>query len=155
MIHFIKAVSDVQLREIRGLFKEYADSLGFDLDFQNYADELASLPGEYKAPRGVLLLAYWDGEVAGCVALRPIDDEICEMKRMYVRPSCRGQGIGRQMAVRIIEFARSAGYERMRLDTIDTMTEAIALYESLGFYEIEPYRFNPVRGAKYMELALR
>ncbi|MBE0433929.1 GNAT family N-acetyltransferase [candidate division WOR-3 bacterium] len=154
MIHFVEAASDAQLREIRELFKEYADSLGFDLDFQNYADERASLPGEYKAPRGVLLLAYWDGEVAGCAALRPIDDEICEMKRMYVRPEYRGQGIGRQMAVRIIEFARSAGYKRMRLDTIDTMTEAITLYKSLGFSEIEPYCYNPLRGAKYMELVL-
>lgn len=155
MIELVEATSDEQVRAVRELFKAYAESLGFDLCFQDYDKELASLPGEYKAPRGMLLLAFCRGEVAGCAALRPAGESICEMKRMYVRPPYRGLGIGRQMAVKIIEFARSAGYERMRLDTIDTMTEAIALYCSLGFEEIEPYRYNPIPGAKYMELVLR
>ena len=155
MIELVDATSDEQVRAVRELFVEYAESLGFDLSFQDYDKELATLPGEYRAPRGMLLLASCKGEVAGCAALRPIDDAICEMKRMYVRPRYRGLGIGRTMAIKIIEFARAAGYERMRLDTIDTMTEAIALYRSLGFTEIQPYRHNPIPGAKYMELVLR
>jgi ribosomal protein S18 acetylase RimI-like enzyme len=115
---------------------------------------VALLPGDYQAPDGCLLLALWDGETAGCSALRKIENGICEMKRMYVRPRYRGKGIGREMAVRLLELARLTGYERMRLDTIDTMTEATALYGSLGFTEIKPYRYNPIKGAKYMEIVL-
>ncbi len=150
----IQAVSEESLQKVRALFKEYADSLGFDLGFQDYGRELASLPGDYAPPEGYLMLALWDGEAAGCAALRMIEDGICEMKRMYVRPRYRGKGIGRAMAGRLMELARQAGYKRMRLDTIDTMTEAIALYQSIGFEEIEPYRYNPIKGAKYMEIIL-
>jgi ribosomal protein S18 acetylase RimI-like enzyme len=155
MLELIRAESGEDLQKIRGLFQEYADSLGFDLDFQDYAAELASLPGDYQAPEGCLLLASWDGEAAGCAALRKLGPGICEMKRMYVRPGYRGRGIGRKMAVHIMDLAREAGYERMRLDTIGTMTEAIALYSSLGFKEIEPYRYNPIKGARYMEAVLQ
>jgi ribosomal protein S18 acetylase RimI-like enzyme len=154
MVKFIEVAAGRNLQAIRTLFKEYADSLGFNLDFQDFDRELASLPGDYQPPDGCLLLALWDGEVAGCAALRKIEDGICEMKRMYVKPQYRGHGIGRAMAMRLLEIARRAGYERMRLDTIDTMVEAIALYKSLGFKEIKPYRHNPIKGAKYMELSL-
>lgn len=137
------------------LFREYASGLGFSLDFQDFEGELDRFPGSYARPRGVLLLAELDGEAAGCVGLRPLDLRTCEMKRLYVRPSCRGRGVGRRLAERVIEEGRSIGYHRMRLDTVPSMTEAIALYRGLGFSEIPAYRFNPVPGALFFELALR
>jgi ribosomal protein S18 acetylase RimI-like enzyme len=135
---------------LRELVTEYANSLGVDLSFQNLDHELATLDAFYEQ----ILVARDDQNVAGCVAFRRIDDEICEMKRLYVRPGFRGHDLGRRMAERIIEEARLRGYKRMRLDTLPTMTAAIALYRSLGFVEIEPYRFNPVEGTRFMELAL-
>ena len=154
MIEFIQVESDEHLDCIRELFKEYEKSLGFDLDFQDFEMELAELPGEYAAPDGCLLLAFYENEVAGCAGLRKLEQGICERKRMYVRSNFRGKGIGRVMSVRIIEIARAIGYERMRLDTIDTMRTAISLYKSLDFKKIEPYRYNPINGASYMELSL-
>ncbi len=135
---------------VRALITEYATSLGVDLSFQNLDHELSTLDTFYEQ----ILVARDDHDVAGCVALRRIDDEICEMKRLYVRPGFRGHDLGRRLAERIIEEARQRGYKRMRLDTLPTMTAAIPLYRSLGFVEIEPYRFNPVEGTRFMELAL-
>jgi putative acetyltransferase len=137
------------------LFREYASRLGFSLDFQDFEGELRQFPGDYAPPRGALLLAELDGVAAGCVGLRPLDLGTCEMKRLYVRPSCRGRGVGRRLAERLIEEARSKGYHSMRLDTVPAMNEAIALYRSLGFSEIPPYRYNPVPGALFFELSFR
>lgn len=154
MIKLLHVATEEQLDDIRILFKEYENSLGFGLQFQDFREEYAGLPGEYALPDGCLLLAFYKERVAGCVALRKMQDGTCELKRMYVRPEYRRKGIGRAMAQKIIEEARAIGYERMRLDTINTMKEAIALYRSLGFAETEPYRYNPIDGANYMELIL-
>ncbi len=135
---------------IRALFREYAGSLGVDLSFQGFDDELAALPAGYDA----VLVAHLDGEPAGCVGVRPLDSTICEMKRLYVRPAARGGGLGRALAVSAIDHARMLGYERMRLDTLPTMAPARALYRELGFVEIEPYRHNPIAGSAFMELPL-
>ncbi|MFO7696950.1 MAG: GNAT family N-acetyltransferase [Anaerolineae bacterium] len=140
--------------ELRQLILEYAASLGVDLCFQGFEAELASLPGKYAPPEGALILARVGGEPAGCVALRPLDADICEMKRLYVRDDFRGLGLGRALVARIIEEARGRGYRAMRLDTLSTMDAAQRLYASFGFTYIEPYVHNPVEGAMYMELIL-
>jgi GNAT superfamily N-acetyltransferase len=154
MLKLIHADSDEYLLQARELLMEYAASLGFDLHFQEFQKEVAEFPGEYSPPDGRFLLAEEDDKVAGCVALRKISPGVCEMKRLYVRPEFRRKRIGRKLAEAIIDEARKIGYERMRLDTVPFMKEAIALYLSLGFKEIEPYRFNPIQGAKFMELDL-
>ena len=142
------------LNEIKKLFSDYASALGISLDFQDFDQELANLPGDYSPPDGSLLIAYWEGEVAGCAALRKFANGICEMKRLYTKPQFRGLGIGRALCEAIIVRARRIGYERMRLDTLPSMETARALYASLGFTEIEPYRYNPIEGARFMELVL-
>jgi len=139
----------------RGLFEEYAAALGISLCFQNFDKELADLPGAYAPPDGRLFLAFYENKLAGCVGLRKIGDGTCEMKRLYVRPEFRGKRIGRALTEKLITEARALGYAQMRLDTLPAkMDDAIRLYRSLGFREIEPYYHNPVEGALFMELSL-
>jgi putative acetyltransferase len=152
---FRQAETPAQIAQARELFLEYAQSLGFSLCFQNFDKELAELPGDYAPPGGRLLLAEFEGQVAGCVALHALQSEICEIKRLYLRPQFRGKGLGRALGERIIAEARQLGYKRMRLDTVEPfMNDAVALYRKLGFQEIAPYCKNPVSGAMYMELEL-
>lgn len=143
---------------MRALFEEYAQALGVDLCFQQFDQELAGLPGEYAPPRGALLLATVDGEVAGCCGLRPLDTadyaNAAEMKRLYVRPAFRKSGLGRQLAEAILDVAREAGYSCVLLDTLNDMEAARALYEDLGFQEIPPYYHNPIPGAHYLKVQL-
>jgi putative acetyltransferase len=155
MPEILTAETPDRLAEARQLFLEYADSLGFDLGFQGFDEELAGLPGDYAPPRGRLLLAVHDGRTAGCVALRDLGQGICEMKRLYVRPGFRGLRVGYALAMAVIAEARGIGYDRMRLDTVPAMERARALYVSLGFREIPPYRFNPIPGTAFLELDLR
>ena len=136
------------------LFREYADSLGVDLSFQGFEAELAALPGEYAPPRGALLLAREGAEVAGCVGIRPLHGDACELKRLYVRPAFRAGGVGRALTLAAIEEARRLGYACLRFDTLPSMGAARRLYRSLGFRGIEPYRFNPVEGTQFLELEL-
>ena len=150
----LQAETADHLREARLLFQEYAASLGFDLGFQGFETELAELPGAYAPPRGRLLLAFHEGRPAGCVALREIDEEVCEMKRLYVRPGFQGLGIGKALAEAVIAEARGIGYVSMRLDTVPSMARAQGLYRALGFREIQPYRFNPIPGTAFLELRL-
>lgn len=151
----IPTSSDAQIKQARELFKEYAAWLEIDLCFQNFETELAELPGDYAPPDGRLLLAYDQAQLAGCIALRKLGDGACEMKRLFVRPKFRGKGLGRALTERIIREAKEIGYERVRLDTLPPkMDDAIALYRSLGFKEIEAYYDNPVPGAIFMELPL-
>jgi putative acetyltransferase len=142
----VEARSARELAAVRELFREYAESLGFDLSFQDFDRELAELDTFYD----VILLA----PGAGCVALRDLGDGSCEMKRLYIRPGARGSGLGRRLAEAVIEEARRHGFRVMRLDTVPSMVEAQALYERLGFREIEPYRFNPIPGTRYLGLDL-
>jgi ribosomal protein S18 acetylase RimI-like enzyme len=152
---FQQAESPTQVAQIRELFLEYAESLGFSLCFQSFDQELASLPGDYAPPSGRLVLATHNGQPGGCVALHLIGGEICEMKRLYVPPRFRGLGLGRELAERIVAEARQIGYRKLRLDTVQpVMTTAVAMYRRLGFCEIAPYRENPIKGALYMELDL-
>ncbi len=146
------------LAEVRTIFREYAGSLKVDLCFQGFDDELANLPGDYAEPRGALLLARVDGQIAGCCALRPMDSadypNACEMKRLYVRTTFRGLGLGRQLAESIMDAARIAGYDYVLLDTLDDMEAARTLYEDLGFVDIPPYYHNPIAGAHYLKAEL-
>jgi ribosomal protein S18 acetylase RimI-like enzyme len=149
------AQSLVQINRARELFLEYAQSLGFSLCFQNFDKELAGLPGDYAPPEGRLLLAEYEGQLAGCIALHRLDNDICEMKRLYLRSQFRGKGLGRLLAERIISEARHIGYRSMRLDTVEpVMKDAVAMYRKIGFKEIDPYCSNPIAGALYMELQL-
>ncbi|MDT7603481.1 MAG: hypothetical protein QOF61_1478 [Acidobacteriota bacterium] len=152
---FVKeATSDEEIAEARQLVIEMVEALGINLDFQNFEKEIAGFPGDYSPPTGCVLIANEGGKPVGCVALRKIDESVCEMKRLYVRPQFHSRGWGKLLAVAAIKRARSLGYERMRLDTLPTMRAAAALYHALGFEEIEAYRFNPVEGTLFMELKL-
>lgn len=154
MVTIIPAHTEPHLSDIRVLFQEYIAALGFHLSFQDVEKEMAELPGRYAPPEGRILLAEYDGQVAGCVAMKKLREGVCEMKRFYVRPAFRGHGIGRKLAEAIIAEARAAGYRRMCLDTVPSMQAAMALYESLGFKDGEPYVVNPVPGARFMEVVL-
>ena len=157
-IELRRAETAVELAQAAAIFREYAASLDIDLCFQNFEAELASLPGEYGAPAGHLLLAFVDGQPAGSGALRPLADvdyaNACEMKRLFVRPGFRRFGLGRLMAQTLLDEARRAGYSAMLLDTLDEMESARELYASLGFEEIPPYYFNPIAGAHYLKADL-
>jgi len=150
-----QAVSPTDIAGTRELFLEYADSLGFSLCFQSFDQELAQLPGDYAPPEGRLLLARCASELAGCVALHPLQENVAEMKRLYVRPQYRGKRVGFALVQQLLAEARGAGYGSLRLDTVEPkMKEAVKMYRRLGFREIAPYRANPMVGALYMELTL-
>lgn len=154
MIEIVRVEAGNYLKQAGLLFEEYAAALGIDLSFQNFEEELAHLPNGYAPPDGCLLLAVSENQTAGCVALRKLDDDTCEMKRLYVSSQFRKSGIGKLLAEAVIEEARKLGYEQMRLDTLPSMKQAQALYQSLGFKEIPAYRFNPIEGTVFMELKL-
>ena len=153
-IQITSAQSDEQIDSIRLLFLEYAQSLNFDLCFQSFDEELTGLPGDYAPPEGRLLLALYNEKAVGCVGLRKVAGGVCEMKRLWVRPEFRGRKIGRKLADAIISEARTIGYRIMKLDTVDSMKAAMAMYKSMGFSETSAYRYNPIEGARYMELKL-
>ena len=154
MIEIRPAALPADLSVVRRLFREYAEGLGIDLAFQGFEHELAGLPGKYAPPKGRILLAWRRDEPVGCVALRPVNEDTAEMKRLYVRPDVRGEQLGRRLAERICDEARDAGYARICLDTIPSMAAAVALYTSLGFRPTEPYVFNPVPDALFLARAL-
>jgi putative acetyltransferase len=157
-IELRRAATPTELAHAAEIFREYAASLGIDLCFQNFDAEVATLPGDYAAPGGQLLLAWVDGQLAGCGALRALGDvdyaNACEMKRLFVRPGFRRFGLGRLLAQALLDEARRAGYSAMLLDTLDEMESARELYASLGFEEIPPYYFNPIAGAHYLKADL-
>lgn len=155
MLEIVPARGPADLSAARALFSEYALGLGVDLSFQGFGQELDTLPGRYAPPRGRLLLAWRDGEPAGCVALRPLDETTCEMKRLYVRGQRRGEGLGRQLVERLCREARDAGYARICLDTLPGMGAAQSLYAALGFVQVEPYTFNPFPDARFLALDLQ
>ena len=153
-MELIKVKDKEHLAVIGELFLEYAESLGFSLCFQDFDKELAGLPGEYAPPNGCLILAVADSKPCGCVALHKLEEGICEMKRLYIKPEFRGKGFGKLLVNAVIDEAKKIGYTKMRLDTVPQMKEAINLYQQIGFKEIEPYRKNPIDGALYMEMDL-
>lgn len=154
MLKIFPAQTDEDFNTAKELFVEYADSLGFDLSFQGFEEELANLPGNYFHPDGCLLLAAYKGQPVGCVGLRKLSDGVCEMKRLYVKKQFRRLGIGRALVEAVIDKARKIGYNYMRLDTVPSMEVARALYISVGFKKISAYRYNPIQDAAFMELKL-
>ncbi|MCP4755401.1 MAG: GNAT family N-acetyltransferase [Proteobacteria bacterium] len=154
-MEIVQAESSKEIETARILFREYQSFLVLDLDFQNFEQELAGLPGKYSRPKGAILLAVEEKDVAGCVAVRELENGICEMKRLFVRSPYRGRGLGRSLALAVIQEATELGYSLMRLDTLNRLHQAMRLYESLGFREIEAYYDNPLPGVVYWELELK
>ena len=154
MLVIKQATSKKHINLTHELFIEYAKCLEFDLDFQDFKKELKKLPGDYAPPEGKILLAFYNEELAGCVGLRKFKDDICEMKRLYVRPKFRKKSIGKTLSKEIIQKSKEIGYKYMRLDTLPSMEDAIKLYIALGFKEIPAYRYNPFENAKFFELKL-
>ena len=154
VIELKSVTGEYLIEEIKHLFLEYTQSLEIDLAFQNFEMEFKTLPGKYGPPDGALILALVDGNSAGCIALRKISESICEMKRLYVRDEYRGLGIGKKLIMMIIEEARKLNYRFIRLDTLPTMEKAQKMYISFGFYDIEPYVYNPIEGTRFLELGL-
>jgi len=150
----ITIASAGEIEIVQGLWQEYWASFGLDPEFQNFGEELRALPGPYALPRGRLLLARWEGEPAGTAALRPISDDACEAKRLYVRPLARGKGLGRILMLRLIDEARSAGYRELYGDTLTSMKQALEMYKRMGFTEVGPYSANPTPGAIFIRLTL-
>lgn len=148
------AQTKTEIEEVRKLFREYEALLDVDLCFQSFEEELAGLPGKYSCPSGDLLIGLYGKRTVGCVALRRIDDGVCEMKRLFVEPEARGTGLGRRLAQEIIVVAQNLGYSTMRLDTLDILKAAMHLYETLGFRRTKPYYENPLHGVVYWELNL-
>ena len=155
MIEIVEANRKILIAKVKELFLEYSESLGFDLSFQNFNAELDNFPVQYSPPTGSLFLALAHNLPIGCVGVRYFENGICEMKRLFVKPNFRGKRVGRLLAEAAVKAGKNLGYERMRLDTLPTMEKANHLYGSLGFVEIEPYRYNPIEGARYLELNLK
>ena len=154
MLKIIQAISDTHINQVKELFIEYTYNLNIDLEFQDFEQELNNLLGDYSPPAGRLLLAFYKNKLAGCIALRKFNVKICEMKRLYVRKEFRGKGIGKALANQVIKLAIKIKYNYMQLDTLPSMRQAISLYNSLGFKKILPYRYNPIKGAKFFQLKL-
>ncbi|WLD27410.1 Acetyltransferase (GNAT) family protein [Clostridioides difficile] len=154
ILKFVEANDLENLENVKILFTEYSNSLNIDLCFQDFNNELKTLPGKYEKPSGSLILAFVDENLAGCVALKKLEDKVCELKRLYVRDKFRGLKIGKILLEEIVEEAKKIGYTYMRLDTLPSMKSAQGLYEKIGFYDIDPYTYNPIEGARYMELKL-
>ena len=150
-----RAQSQSEIEEVRSLFREYEAFLGVDLCFQGFEEELASLPGKYARPSGDLLIGLDGEKTVGCVAVRKLSDGVCEMKRLFVRPEARDKGLGRQLAREVIGVARELGYSFMLLDTLESLKEAMRLYENLGFRRTAPYYQNPLPGVVYWKLRLK
>jgi ribosomal protein S18 acetylase RimI-like enzyme len=155
MIKIVEANTKEFVKRVKELIREYALSLEFDLQFQDFDKEIEDFPGQYASPTGCLYIALDENQPIGCVALRDLGQGICEMKRLYIKPLFRGQKVGKLLAEIIIKTARDMGYDYMRLDTVPSMKQANMLYNTLGFKQIEPYRFNPIEGATFFELNLK
>ncbi len=154
MLEIVTAITPAHVAQVRELFVEYAAWLGISLCFQGFDEELEGLPGRYAPPGGLLLLGLDGDRAVCCIGMRPLEDGVCEMKRLYVRPSHRGQALGQTLVLRVLRAAERIGYKSMRLDTLPVMASARQLYARLGFREIEPYYTNPVEGVVYMQIAL-
>jgi ribosomal protein S18 acetylase RimI-like enzyme len=154
MLKIDRVETEEALMESKTLLVEYMDTIRNEVCFQNFDQEVANLPGDYTPPDGRLLIARIDGSIAGCIALRKLEEGTCEMKRLYVRPQFRGLQIGRALTEAVIAEAREIGYTRMRLDTLPSMKKAQAIYQDIGFKEIPPYHSYPIEGVKFLELEL-